>query len=285
MYHNIMTHICGKCCKKFILKADYTRHINRKYSCDRPSTKCEFCDKELAHKSSLYRHEKTCKAKAQPLTITNNNLINTVNNQTMNVDNLNNVNVDNVKVVKFGNENLSYISDDLYRHILGRGIKAIEEFIGHSHFNKKHPENHNLYIANIRDEYLVLYDGDKWTINRRDEKLEDIIYAKSDFLCRKFEELESTMNPKDAYKFKKYLEVKDEAYTLNRIKGDLKIRLYNERSMPLKIRRLMELEETILLRRCAELNADNNLKGMNTLLSNVHDIGALVEHLKSNQQT
>jgi len=194
------------------------------------------------------------------------------------VNNINNMKVDNVKVVKFGNENLSYISDDLYKHILGRGVGAIEEFIGHSHFNKKHPENHNLYIANMRDEYLVLYDGDKWTINRRDEKLDDIIYAKSDFLCRKFAELEASMNQRDVYKFKKYLEIKDDACTIDRIKGDLKIRLYNERSLALKIRRVMELEDTILLKKCADLNIDK-------LLLNVKNIDALIEYLKSDQQT
>jgi hypothetical protein len=193
------------------------------------------------------------------------------------VNNINNMRVDNVKVVKFGNENLSYISDDLYKHILGSGVRAIEEFIGHSHFNKKHPENHNLYIANIRDEYLVLYDGDKWTINRRDEKLDDIIYAKSDFLCRKFAELEASMNPRDVYKFKKYLEIKDEAHTLDRIKGDLTIRLYNERSLAIKIRRVAELENTILLKKCADLNIDK-------LLLNVKNVGALIEYLESDQQ-
>ena len=261
-----MAHSCDKCGKEFILKADLTRHVNRKYPCINPSTKCKFCNRDLSHKSSLYRHEKLCKLKANATTI--NKMVN----------NINNMKVDNVKVVKFGNENLSYISDDLYKHILGRGIGAIEEFIGHSHFNKKHPENHNLYIANMRDDYLVLYDGDKWTINRRDAKLDDIIYAKSDFLCRKFAELEASMNPRDVYKFKKYLEIKDDARTINRIKDDLSLRLYNERSLASKIRRVMELEETILLKKCAELNIDK-------LLLNVKNIDALIEYLKSDQQT
>ena len=93
-----------------------------------------------------------------------------------------------VKLVKFGNENLSYISDDLFKSILGRGFMAIEELVDHSHFHPDHPENHNIYIANIQTDYVVIYNGVKWTINKKEDVVEDIIYAKSDFFCVKFKE-------------------------------------------------------------------------------------------------
>ena len=175
-------YICQKCDKVFNRKTGYERHITKKFACDNKNIKCVACGKKFLHRSSLYRHEKSC----GPVTniVTNNHT--TVNAPTYN--NLN-VGVDTMKVVKFGNENLSYISDDLYKQILGRGLRSVEDFIEHSHFNRRHPENHNIYIANIKDEYLVLYDGDKWVITKRDEKLEDIIYAKSDFLCEKFKQL------------------------------------------------------------------------------------------------
>jgi hypothetical protein len=67
------------------------------------------------------------------------------NNTNVNVDVEGDFNVDgDVKVVKFGEENLSYISDDTFKKIIGRGFKSLEEFMNHVHFNKDHPENHNI---------------------------------------------------------------------------------------------------------------------------------------------
>lgn len=191
----------------------------------------------------------------------------TVNAQTYN--NLN-VGVDTVKVVKFGNENLSYISDDLYKQILGRGLRSVEEFIEHSHFNRRHPENHNIYIANIKDEYIVLYDGDKWAITKRDEKLEDIIYAKSDFLCEKFKQLSREMNIRDAKKFENFIRLRDDAKTMSRIKNDLTLQLYNNRKLPVKMRKEMDMQESILSKYTFDVSLkDVDLPKLNKLISDI----------------
>jgi hypothetical protein len=171
--------------------------------------------------------------------------------------------VDNVNVVKFGQENLSFMTDDLYKQILSRGIQSVEVFVEHTHFNKKYPENHNIYISNIKSNCLVLYDGDKWIITRHDEKLEDMIYAKSDILCEKFKELESEMDPRDAFKFRKYLKIRDDSSTIDMIKDNLRLRMYNCRQMPQQIRRQMEkLEKTL------PIPADN--KNDNLLTNVIH---------------
>ena len=253
----MVEYVCKECGKIFTHKANYTRHISRKFAC-RCINKCSMCNKQFRYRSNLHRHEKKCR------TDIINNTINSVTHNNNTIHNNNSlVSVNKVKVIKFGDENLSYISDDIYKQILSRGIRAIEEFIGHSHFDEQHPENHNLYIANLRDDYLMLYDGDKWTINRRDDSLEDIIYAKSDFLCRKFMELVDTMDPKDAYKFKKYMEVMDDEKTISRIKEDLSINLYNNRKLPMNARQQMELEEQMMLEQYAKLNIDGSIKGIN----------------------
>jgi hypothetical protein len=189
------------------------------------------------------------------------------------------VNVDgnvNVNVVKFGDENLSYISDDLYKQILGRGLRAVEEFIEHSHFNKKHPENHNLYVANIRDEYLVLYDGDKWIITKRNEKLEDIIYAKSDYLYEKFKQLYGTMDTHAIQRFQNFLNLRDDIATMARIKEDLTIQLYNNRKLPQQMRRRMEILEDLELRRSIQTSLNNGQHGRH-VISQIEDLLNLTE--------
>lgn len=257
---------CDKCGKVFRHKNDHSKHVNRKTQCgDMTLIKCENCSKLFKHKSSMYHHKKTCCSLANISASRIENISQKI--QTNNIQN-NNVNVDgnvSVNVVKFGDENLSYISDDLYKQILGRGLRAVEEFIEHSHFNKKHPENHNLYVANIRDEYLVLYDGDKWIITKRNEKLEDIIYAKSDYLYEKFKQLYGTMDIHAIQRFQNFLNLRDDLATMARIKEDLTMQLYNNRKLPQQMRRRMEILEDLELRRSIQTSLNNGQDGRHVI--------------------
>jgi len=242
----MVKYICDNCGKLFSKKYPYDKHISRKNSCSKQIGEvkgelhaCKKCGKTYASYTTLYKHAKIC---TTVLTFMDNRSINNINNQIQqNIEKQNNLNVDgDVKVVKFGNENLSYISDDLYKQILGRGFKAVEEFIEHSHFNKRHPENHNIYIANLRDDLIIYYDGDKWLVAARDDLMEDIIYAKSDFLFNKFTQLKERMKNCDIVKFMRFMDERDEIQTMKRLKGDIKLQLYNNRDLPKGMRRRME---------------------------------------------
>lgn len=243
----MVEYTCHKCKKVFKKKYSYDKHVARKNPCDRQigstldnNHECKICDKIFSSYSSLHKHtKKNCKP--DDIKVFNN--IQSIDNRTINNQN-NHLSVDgDVKVVKFGTENLSYISDDLFKHILGRGFRSVGEFIEYSHFSREHPENHNIYIANIRDEYIVIYDGDKWTINQRDDMMEDIIYAKSDFLFNKFKELRAGMKQIDIDRFVRFMNERDNEKTMARLKEDVKLQLYNNRRLPQRIRRHMEALE------------------------------------------
>jgi len=193
-----------------------------------------------------------------------------------NIDTQNNLNVDgSVKLVKFGDENLSYISDDLFKSILGRGFKAVEELVDHSHFHPDHPENHNIYIANIQTDYVVIFNGAKWTINRKEDVFEDIIYAKSDFLCMKFKELMNQMSENDIKKFTNFINQRDEDKTMNKIKGELKLQLYNNRGLPQKLRKQIENNEkemqTTLKNKKSKKIENTKLKEAIEMMENLDD--------------
>ena len=236
----MVKHTCAKCDKNFTAKCDFVKHMNRKNSCDRQLPyKCENCKKMYSDLSGLCKHKKICKGEIN----TNVNIDNSTKIQN-NIDTQNNLKVDgDVKLVKFGNENLSYISDDIFKSILGRGFMSIEELVDHSHFHPDHPENHNIYIANIQTDYVVIYNGAKWNINKKEDVFEDIIYAKSDFLCMKFKELMNQMTDVDIKKFTNFINQRDEDKTMNKIKGELKLQLYNNRGLPQKLRKRMECNE------------------------------------------
>ena len=176
-----------------------------------------------------------------------------------------------VKLVKFGNENLSYISDDLFKSILGRGFKSVEELVDHSHFHPDHPENHNIYIANIKNDYVVIYDGKKWNINKKEDVFEDIIYAKSDFLCMKFKELMSQMTETDIKKFTNFINQRDEDKTMNKIKGELKLQLYNNREFPQKLRKQLETQEREKQKRLGN-KPRHNVKRLDKIMNMLENI-------------
>lgn len=257
----MVMYTCEKCKKEFTHKAGYDRHINKKKPCSAQigSHKsdehiCTICKKVFSSYHTLYKHmkNKVCKRLADTKEIINqihNKQVNNSNKTVNAVKNVNNVGVDgDVKVVKFGTENLSYISDDVYKQILGRGIRSVEEFINHSNFHPDHPENHNIYIANIRDEYLVLYDGLKWSVTSRDELMEDIIYSRSDYLWGKFTELSADMDPRDVEKFKKFMSKRYDDNVLRKMKEDLTLQFYNNRYLPVRQRKTMELLENQAIR-------------------------------------
>ena len=70
--------------------------------------------------------------------------------------------------------------------------------------------------------------------------MEYIIYAKSDFLFNKFTQLKERMKNCDIVKFMRFMDERDEIQTMKRLKGDIKLQLYNNRDLPKGMRRRME---------------------------------------------
>lgn len=266
-----MTIKCKLCNKEFADRAKLRRHENRKKPCVEQIANgknvCKYCGKSFSSYMTLYNHmkNKVCKKDKVLTAITQNSLKNNIKNSVNN-----NVSVDgDVKVVKFGGENLSYMTDDVYKQIIGRGFNSVEAFIEHANFHPDHPENHNIYIANIRDEYLVFFDGKKWYITDRDEKMEDIIYAKSDYLIVKFNELSHEMDPRDVAKFKKFMDNRDDDAVLKKIKNELTLQFYNNRYLPQRRRKMMEMLENKRLKGKVD---EIHLKRNNKIINQVCDI-------------
>ena len=243
----MVEHICTKCNKIFTKKSSYNQHINRKTQCteqigtiDSDNNVCSVCNKEFNSYISLYKHVKRASCKKQTVVNNTQNINIDKQNINQNIDTQNNLNMDNVKVVKFGNEDISYISDDLFQSILGHGYKSVEEFVDHTHFNPDHPENHNIYIADIKNNYVLLYDGSQWNIKDRDEAIEDLIYAKSDYLSVKFDELMHKLSPMDIKKFTNFMKNRDNDLKMKMVKTDLQLMLYNNRHIPASLRKQLE---------------------------------------------
>jgi len=75
-----------------------------------------------------------------------------------NIQTQNNITQNNTfNILAFGKEDLSHITDDTYKKIINKGFKSVPALVDAIHFNKDKPENHNIYISNIRDDYILVF--------------------------------------------------------------------------------------------------------------------------------
>jgi hypothetical protein len=154
--------------------------------------------------------------------ITNNTQNIKIDNQTNNI----------INIVAYGQEDLKKISDAEYQRILRRGFNSVPAFMESLHFDKNKPENHNVYISNMRDDYILMYDGAKWRLKNREDTLQQLYEDKADILETKFEELLERLDENTIKMFKRFIKVRDtDEEAIKRIKKDLKIMLYENREM------------------------------------------------------
>lgn len=233
---------CLKCGKTFNHKGTYDNHMNRKTNCGNQiannDNTCKNCGKKFSCYNSLYSHTKNSPCNEKCTNINNNINTNNTNIENMNVDG-------DVKVVKFGDENLTYISDDIYKKIIGRGFKCLEEFVMHVFFNKDHPENHNVYVSNLNKNIVNLFNGETWDSVPGDEFFESFINDKADFLEDKYDDIKDSMIPPHKKKFNNFYNRKDDQKISSKLQKELRYQFYNNRHMVKETRKTLELQKDI----------------------------------------
>ena len=150
-----------------------------------------------------------------------------------NINNQNTVNniQNNIKIIAYGKEDLSFISDENYRMILNKGFKSVPQLVEYIHFNENKPENQNIKINNMRDNVVLMFDGNNWQMGDRDEILGNMYDNKADILDGKFDELLNTLDEGTIKKFKRFLDQKDDNKINEKIKKELKLVLYNKKQI------------------------------------------------------
>ena len=219
---------------------------------------CKYCEKSLSSYKSLWRHYKTCEEKQdeeekQKLL----DLVNLLNKQIEKKDkqiekkdkqidelikkagiNVGTQNIQNqinqeIKILAYNDTDISHLTDSDYLKCIKHANFCIPNLIKQIHFNPTKPENHNIYISNLKNNYVMIYDGNKWLIRDRDVSIQDIIDKNEGIIEQKIEEwIEHGKDYPDIMKkFNKYLEKKENDKVLNKIKSEIKLMLFNNRDM------------------------------------------------------
>lgn len=182
--------------------------------------------KKLLQKELLKLREEFAKSRAEKADNAKN--INIGGNLNNNIQN----NIHNeIKIIAYGKEDTSYITDNEYELLINKGFKSVPNLVEYIHFNINKPENQNIYISNMRDNYVLVYDGEQWQMREREDILQDIIDNKTDILNEKFDELIDKLDEITIKRFKKFLNEKDNDNVSSQLKKDLKLILYNKKKV------------------------------------------------------
>ena len=208
------THICKYCEQSFKFKQSMYRHI--KYSCMKNKDEdlkelVRLLNLQLQHKDKqLENQAKQIEKLMGKLEINGSFNNNTINNYTL---------------LAYRNTDVSHLTTDDYRSCYKKVNQCVKTLIEKVHFNPSKPENMNIYISNMKDKYLMVYDGSNWNLANKTDEL-DRLYEEKEMMLEDW--LESNPDPILKEKFVKYLNNKESDECLNRIKEDIKLMLYNK---------------------------------------------------------
>ena len=139
----------------------------------------------------------------------------------------------NIKLLAYKNTDISTISDNDIIKCIKHNNMCIPQLIKMIHLDPQKPENHNIYISNLKNGYIMLYDGKKWNTLNRDDTIINLIDEKQNIIEEKIEDwvTKGKEYPELMKKFKRYLEKKENNEVLNKIKEEIKLMLYNYRNV------------------------------------------------------
>jgi hypothetical protein len=275
----MVNYICSKCNKTFKQKGHYKAHINKKFPCDKNTSKtlnngknnddvpkmeqsfqnrndikfkCEYCHRSYSRKPNLNKHLKTCKKKEDnslkeelfKLLLSNQEAhkkeINKLQEQIKQLSKTNTVNnyytnnTQNIQVLAYDKTDISHLKDKDYKKVLRRGNFCVPNLVDAIHFNPDKPENHNIYIPNMKTGLIMCWNGETWDIRNREDVIDDIYDDRSNLLIDKVDEWEEIgykLDPIIMIKFKRFISKMDDDIVKNKVKEEIRFLLYNKRNL------------------------------------------------------
>jgi hypothetical protein len=232
---------------------------------DKNNNQCEYCGKDYTRKDNLMRHiirhckkikeqnqiikknneiQKeqeiyTMKEKIKQFEIILESLQKNPNNITNIINNNNNIlqqNV-NININAHGKEDLSHITFNDYKQIFSKCNSCLPAFIELKHFNKDKPENSNVYISNLNSKHAFVYDGKQWNVKDKDEVVQNLYDNNCGYLIEKFEDLKDKLDAITLKKFMRFINKYEKEELLNGADKDIRLVLYNNRHIPIELRK------------------------------------------------
>jgi hypothetical protein len=146
----------------------------------------------------------------------------------------------NIILVAYGSENIEKLDKKEMIKVLNEGFYSPLELTKTMHFNPKYPEYHNVYISNMKDKYGMVYDGQNWAIITKEALIDKIFDDKTTLIDQNLETFIDTLTKSKKNALRRWLEAstddEDINETMTKVKEQIKVLLYNSRSLPINLR-------------------------------------------------
>ena len=207
---------------------------------------CKYCDTLFSCKQSMYRHIKyTChknkdedlKELVRLLNIKLEKQGKQIESQARQIEKLmgkleingsfNTTNIQNITLLSYKDTDTSHIKDIDYINCIKKVCLCVIKLIEKIHFNPDKPENKNIYISNMKDKYLLVYEKDNWVLKNKNREI-DKLYEEKELMLEEW--LEEHKDPQLQAFFDKYLNNKKNTETIDMINEELRLMMYNKRN-------------------------------------------------------
>ena len=221
--------ICAYCDKIYKHKSSLSKHI--KYSCNKNKDE-DF--KELARLLNLQtQHQQEQDLKHKELEKQFKKM--QKENKSIQIQKLTNklqinggIHIqNNIQLLGYKETDVSHLTDKDYISCIKKINYCVKNLIERIHFNPLKPENMNIYISNLKDKYLMVYEEGNWNIKTKTEL--DTLYQEKEIMLEEW--IQEDRYPELKEKFIRYLDNKENDETLNMIKDEIKLMMYNKKNM------------------------------------------------------
>lgn len=241
----MVEHKCSKCLKVFDRKSSYDNHLNRKTSCVKSeSAKFDKLKKVIDENNELKKTTEKILQENKELKEISKEILKEIESlkQSNKITNSKFISGDDksknlfITINQFGKENNDFIDVQKGKNILHKGYMAVPEFIRTLHFDENHPENHNMYISNARDNKVLVYDGENWNLELTNDVLQDLKDKGIDFIQARYSDLDKNIKKdKQAIdKIDRFLDSfnNDHEDKIKTLDKDIMLVLYNNKHIP-----------------------------------------------------
>ena len=181
---------CQRCERIFYTRQNLNTHLSRKFPCKIKSPDPQEIELQLLFEKLTREHEQRKldmeklnienqqhiienqkhkmeieKMQKQSLNITNNVQNNSNNNNTTN---------NNVTINVYGNEDMSHITENMYKQCFRVVYKSVEKLFAMKHFSEDKKQNHNLYITNMNSDHMMMLKNEGWGLVEKEETLDNM---------------------------------------------------------------------------------------------------------------
>jgi len=153
---------------------------------------------------------------------------NNINNGNIHNGDMNNI---NIILVGYGKEDISKIDKIDVIRALQNGFKSSVKLTEAMHFNPKYPENHNVYISNMKDKYAMMFDGKKWELTMKEDLINKIYDDKKNYIEENLDDFVKSLSISRKKALIRWLELDDDDINIIKIKEEIKLLLYNKREI------------------------------------------------------